>query len=93
VARDQAEIALALRAYQAREGRYPQQLAELTPKYLKAVPVDRFTEGPLMYRVEGTAGYVLYSVGPNGEDDGGEEMGRHDDVTVRGGTAIKAAER
>jgi hypothetical protein len=64
VARDQAEIALALRAYQAREGRYPQQLAELTPKYLKAVPVDRFTEAPLMYRAEGTAGYVLYSVGP-----------------------------
>lgn len=94
VARDEAQIALALRAYQAREGRYPEQLAALTPKYLKAVPMDRFSEQALVYRVEGGTGYVLYSVGPNGKDDGGEEMrAKHDDVAVRGGTAIKAAEK
>jgi hypothetical protein len=95
LARDEAEIALALRAYQAREGRYPRQLADLTPKYLKVVPVDRFTEGPLIYRLEGEGnGYVLYSVGPNGKDNGGEEMGKgNDDVPVRGGTAIKAVEK
>ena len=40
------------------------------PKYLPAIPEDIFSGGPLRYKREGP-GYVLYSVGRNGKDDGG----------------------
>jgi len=43
----------------------------LAPVYLKAIPADPFTaNGTLRYKRTGKT-YVLYSVGPNGTDDGG----------------------
>ena len=41
------------------------------PQYLPDVPEDPFSGRPLVYRTE-TTGYVLYSVGQNGIDDGGQ---------------------
>jgi hypothetical protein len=67
-----------LAAYRADKGRYPLQLSELAPKYLPQVPADLFTGGPLAYRPQPN-GYVLYSFGPNGRDDGGL---RHEDRTA-----------
>ena len=59
------------------------------PKYISEVPKDIFTEGELHYTVQGD-GYLLYSVGVNGKDDGGkspedaEDGSREwDDITVR----------
>ncbi len=66
-----------LAAYRADHGRYPLQLSELAPKYLAQVPADLFTGGPLAYRPQPN-GYLLYSFGPNGLDDGGL---RHEDRT------------
>jgi hypothetical protein len=64
------KLALMLAAFKADRGSYPASLAELSPAYLATVPLDLFTEKPLIYsRTE--KGYVLYSVGPNGVDDGG----------------------
>lgn len=41
------------------------------PEYLSAIPQDPFAEdAPLRYRIEGDR-YVLYSIGPDGMDDGG----------------------
>jgi len=41
------------------------------PAYLKAIPADPFTaKGILKYKVTGKS-YLLYSVGPDGKDDGG----------------------
>jgi hypothetical protein len=57
----------------------------LAPKYLAAVPNDLFSGRPLVYRPTGS-GYVLYSVGPNGQDDGGRSSDDDppgDDLTVR----------
>ena len=51
-------------------GHYPQKLDELSPKYLFTVPKDFFSGQPLLYRLD-PKGYTLYSVGPNGKDDGG----------------------
>jgi len=63
--------ALALRAYKMDHGAYPATLAALTPGYLRAVPDDPFAlSGALRYKRLG-AKYVLYSVGPDGKDDGG----------------------
>jgi hypothetical protein len=73
-------VALALAAYRAEHGGHPEDLAKLVPKYLKAIPEDPFAEKPLRYRREGS-GYVLYSVGPNGQDDDGRESSVRDPKT------------
>ena len=49
---------------------WPANLAELTPEYLPAVPLDRYDGQPLRYRV--VAGRpLIYSVGADRHDDGG----------------------
>jgi hypothetical protein len=63
-------VAFALAAYQRDHARYPAQLAALAPKYLAKVPDDIFSGKPLIYRPS-EKGYLLYSIGPNGKDDGG----------------------
>jgi hypothetical protein len=63
-------IASAINVYRAEHGAYPAQLADLTPKYLATTPVDIFHGAAFRYRWQ-SDGYVLYSMGPNGTDDGG----------------------
>lgn len=63
-------VAAALASYRVEHGRYPTRLAELSPTYLKSVPLDRFSGAELIYRTE-PDGCLLYGVGPNGSDDGG----------------------
>ena len=49
-------------------------LDALAPAYLNHVPDDQFAlQGALRYR-RTKAGYVLYSVGPDGKDDGGRPI-------------------
>jgi hypothetical protein len=63
--------ALAVTAYHQNHGRYPESLEALAPAYLPSVPIDPFSAGfPLRYRLSGGSP-VLYSVGPDGKDDGG----------------------
>jgi hypothetical protein len=64
------QIAYALAAYRSDNGHYPTKLDDLSPKYLAAIPGDLFSGKPLIYRPSAD-GYLLYSVGPNGVDDGG----------------------
>ncbi|MBC8874557.1 MAG: hypothetical protein H8E44_34400 [Planctomycetes bacterium] len=60
----------AIRLFQHDEGRLPESFEELCPRYLSAVPLDPYSDGPLIYRrVDDT--YVLYSVWQDGDDDGG----------------------
>jgi hypothetical protein len=65
------KLAFALAAYRADHGAYPAKLADLVPKCVAEVPKDIFNDGELHYRQEG-GGYLLYSVGVNGKDDGGK---------------------
>jgi hypothetical protein len=79
------ELAFALAAYRADQGKYPARLADLAPRYLPAIPGDLFAGKPLAYRVEGK-GYLLYSVGQDGKDDGGRSFDddpRGDDLRVK----------
>jgi hypothetical protein len=73
--------ALALSVYHAERGAYPENLGELLPNYLDALPVDPVFASPLVYRTAGD-GYRLYYTGPNRRDDGGdyENSDEHDDV-------------
>ena len=65
---------LALRSYHAEQGNYPETLAALVPATLSRVPEDPFArEGRLRYR-RTDDGYLLYSVGPDGKDDGGKPI-------------------
>ncbi|HEY4328542.1 MAG TPA: hypothetical protein VGN88_02310 [Phycisphaerae bacterium] len=66
-----ARISLALASYHADKGAYPVTLAPLAPEYIPAIPTDAFTEEPLHYKAD-AGGYLLYSVGPNRKDDGGQ---------------------
>ena len=62
---------LALQAYHAEHNAYPDSLATLVPTYLHAVPGDPFAlNQPLRYH-QTAQGYLLYSIGPDGKDDGG----------------------
>jgi hypothetical protein len=63
-------VAFALAAFQRDHQRYPQKLADLAPRYLAEVPSDIFSGKELIYRPS-RQGYLLYSVGVNGKDDGG----------------------
>ncbi len=69
------KCAFALAAYRVDNGSYPEKLADLKPKYVAEVPKDIFDDADLHYRRD-SGGYLLYSVGPNGKDDGGR--GRDD---------------
>jgi hypothetical protein len=66
------EIAFALAAYHRDNGRYPEKLDDLAPKYLAAVPNDLFSGKALIYRPS-EKGYLFYSVGINGKDEDGHE--------------------
>jgi hypothetical protein len=77
-AQQNLQIAFALAIFRAEKGRYPATLNELAPSYLPEVPSDLFTGKPLTYRPS-AEGYLLYSVGPNEEDN--EGMG--DDVAIQ----------
>jgi hypothetical protein len=70
--REMTILAFALAEYEREHGQYPESLTELSPKYLKSIPQDRFTDKPLKYQRQ-DQGYLLYSVGANGKDDKGQE--------------------
>jgi hypothetical protein len=61
----------AVRQYVLAEGAPPESLASLVPEYLSAVPRDPYRDAPLVYR-RTPDGYLLYSVGNNGVNDGGQ---------------------
>src|SRR5260370_5377452 len=67
-------VAFALAAYQRDHGKYPAKLEALAPAYLQIIPDDLFTAKALIYSTTGT-GYLLYSVGVNGKDEGGQSYG------------------
>lgn len=73
-----AQVALALSACKEETGSYPDGLSALVPTFLDEVPLDPYSDAPLIYR-KGGDGFIVYSVGPDGEDDGGvyEEIVRY----------------
>jgi len=66
-------IFLAVVMFKRDEGRLPQKLDELTPKYLDNIPDDPFDGKQMKYRLNPDGTWVVYSVGIDGKDDGGVE--------------------
>jgi hypothetical protein len=67
-----ASCGLAVERYRLAHGALPQTLQNLVPTYLPDVPLDPFDGKPLRYK-HLEQGYAVYSVGPDGNDDGGRE--------------------
>ena len=60
---------IAILRHKKDSGRYPQNLNQLvTAGYLKQLPMDSFSDKPLVYK-KTDDNFVLYSVGPNFTDD------------------------
>ena len=66
-----------MRRYHAEHDRWPTSLAELVGDDLPAVPADPFTGNPLTY-VSDPVNRRLYSIGPDGRDDGGKPLNTED---------------
>jgi len=79
------QLAIALALYHREKGLYPEKLSELIPKCLSTIPLDLFSGKDVIY-FRTAKGYRLYSVGPNGKDDGGvkddEYPHKVDDIVV-----------
>jgi hypothetical protein len=73
------ELGLALADYRDDHQRFPEKLDELAPKYVKQVPLDPMWGDPFTYNQTG-GGYLLYGLGPNGQDDGGHTADTKDDA-------------
>jgi hypothetical protein len=67
-----AVATIALRRYFGEHSKYPERIEELVPRYVRSVPKDPMEGGTLKYRPLNDGGYLLYSSGVDGEDDGGE---------------------
>jgi len=67
-----ARAALAVERFRAANTKLPDQLGELSPAFLERFPDDPFDGQPLRYK-KLAKGYVVYSVGEDGKDDGGDE--------------------
>jgi hypothetical protein len=62
--------ALAAERFRQAKGRWPEKLQELVPDYLRAVPADPFDGKELRFR-QLADGIVIYTLGPDGRDNGG----------------------
>ncbi|MBN2132293.1 MAG: hypothetical protein JW741_22520 [Sedimentisphaerales bacterium] len=67
-----ARVAVALERHRLATGDLPEKLSDLVPAYLPAIPQDPFDGKPLRYK-QLDAGFVVYSIGPDRQDDGGTE--------------------
>jgi hypothetical protein len=65
-----AIVLLAAERYRLANGHWPKTLSELVPTYLDKVPVDPF-DGQLLRSRRLADGLVIYSVGMDGKDNGG----------------------
>jgi len=64
--------AIALQRYQLKRGQFPSTLDALVPEFLRNVPIDCMSGRALHYRLSADGRFNLYSVGEDGQDNGGD---------------------
>ena len=69
---DLARVAIALERFRRANGSFPSSLDVLAPDFLQKVPHDIVTGEPLHYRQTNDGQFLLYSVGWDVKDNGGE---------------------
>jgi hypothetical protein len=70
---NEAQIACALERYRLAHGEYPGTLDALVPQFIEKLPHDIIGGVPLIYRTTADGKFLLYSVGWNEKDDGGQQ--------------------
>lgn len=73
---DQTRVALALERYRLAHGDFPATLESLVPRFLPALPLDIMTHQPLLYRRISADDFLLWSIGWDTVDDGGQPADR-----------------
>ena len=68
-----ARTALALERYRLATGKLPPGLETLVPQYLDRTPIDPFDGQAIRYQPT-APGYILYSIGKDGQDNSGQEQ-------------------
>lgn len=68
------DVVLACQQYHREFGEFPESLAQLVPRFLKAIPIDPMDVdgGLIQYRVDENREAVVWSIGYNEKDDGGK---------------------
>ena len=67
-----ARVGCALERCRLALGEYPETLGALSPRFIGTIPDDIIGGQPLHYHRADNGRFVLYSVGWNEKDDGGE---------------------
>jgi hypothetical protein len=75
--------AIALKRYSLRHGTLPASLDALVPEFLSSVPIDYMDGKPIKYGLDAGGAFVLYSVGADGKDDGGDTALLPDKTNLR----------
>ncbi len=70
-----ARAAIAAERYRMDHGKWPESLEGTVPAFMETVPIDPYSGREVLYR-RTSDGVVVYSVGPNGRDDGGVGLAR-----------------
>ena len=66
---------LAIQAFRSKYGHLPKKLEDVAAEFLPKTPIDPYTGKPLAYKLT-PGGYLLYSFGPDQDDDGGTPLNR-----------------
>jgi hypothetical protein len=74
-----AATAIAIEQYRRQQGTLPERLEQLVPEFLPQLPADPFNGQPLRYVMQPDH-YLLYSVGQDGVDNGGQTESQRDVV-------------
>jgi hypothetical protein len=71
---NEARVACALERYRLAQGNYPETLDALAPRFLEKIPRDLIGGAPLKYWRAENGTFLLYSIGWNETDDGGQVL-------------------
>jgi hypothetical protein len=66
---------IAIKRYELKYGGLPEKLDSLVPEIIASLPLDPMSGKAFGYRVDGQRAFVLYSVGLDGIDNGGDASG------------------
>jgi hypothetical protein len=70
---NEGQIVCALERYRLATGQYPAMLDALSPQFIEKLPHDLIGGQPLIYRRKSDGKFLLYSIGWNETDDGGQQ--------------------
>jgi len=69
-----ARLAVAMAICRVKTGALPESLDKLAPDFIETIPTDPFNGEPLRMTPGPDGGAILYSVGPDLKDDGGQPL-------------------